>query len=148
MAAKSGHKMKTTVHLAVSAVLAALAYPVFGWKAVLILAGGVLIDVDHYMWYVCKYRRFSLADCYYHFIVPLETNDQSKNIGILLVFHTIEFLLIVSILSFYSQYALVFAIGLLGHYLLDLIFLYRFAKRFIANHSIIHWIYRNRIQKV
>ena len=148
MAVKSNRKMKTTVHLVASAILAAALYPVFGWKAVFILAGGVLIDVDHYLWYVCKYKKFSLFGCYNHFIVQMESNHQKENMGILIAFHTIEFLLIAGILSFYSQYALVFTIGLLAHYLLDLIYLYAVPKRFIANHSVIYWIYKNKIQKV
>lgn len=140
--------MKTSVHLVVSLILAVLLYPLFNWKVLLIIVGGVLIDIDHYFWYVCKYKKFSLLDCYYHYIIPLEKNDKSKNIGILMIFHTVEFLFIMVFLSFFIEYALVFTIGLLVHYLLDLIFLYGFAKRFIADHSIIHWIFKHKLESL
>ena len=41
-------KMKTSVHLMVSAILAAVLYPVFQWKVIIIFVGGILIDIDHY----------------------------------------------------------------------------------------------------
>lgn len=140
--------MKTSVHVIASAILAAALYQIFQWKVLLILVGGVLIDIDHYFWYVYKYKKLSLFDCYKHYISQMEKPYQKENIGILLIFHTVEFLLIISILSFYFEYVLVFAIGLLLHYLLDLVFLYFVVKDFVVDHSTIHWIYENKIQKV
>lgn len=140
--------MKTSVHLALSSVLAAALYPVFGWKVLFIFVGGVLIDVDHYFWYVYKHKNLSLIDCYRHYIFQMEKNNQKENLGILLIFHTIEFLLATWALSFYFKPVSIFAIGLLSHYILDLLFLYFAVKHFVAEHSVIRWIYRNWIQKV
>ena len=140
--------MKTWVHFSVSAVLAAVLYPAFGWKALFAIAGGVLIDIDHYLWYICKYKNFSMFKAYKLFIKNIETNKYTNVTGILLVFHTIEFLLIMAFLSFYFKSALAFTIGLSSHYILDFIFLYFAAKRFIVNHSIVNWIFKNIIQKV
>lgn len=140
--------MKTSVHLVVSSILAAILYPLFNWKVLFILIGGVLIDVDHYLWYIYKYKKLSLFGCYKHYISQTEKNQFKENIGILLIFHTIEFLFIVTILSFYNEFALIFALGLLPHHILDLIFLYIHTKRFMADYSLIRWIYKNQIQKV
>lgn len=140
--------MRTTVHLIVSLIIVAALYPIFSWKVLLIFVGGVLIDVDHYLWYVYKYRKFSLFGCYEFFTVATEKNKWKYIIGILLVFHTIEFLLLVVLLAFYSEYVLIFGIGLFGHYILDLIFILLVAKRFIIDHSVTHWYYKNKIQKV
>ncbi len=140
--------MKTWVHFSVSAVLAAVLYPAFGWKALFVIAGGVLIDIDHYLWYICRYKNFNMLKTYKFFIKNIETNKYTNVTGILLVFHTIEFLLIMAFLSFYFKSALAFTIGLFSHYILDLIFLYFAAKRFIVNHSIVNWIFKNIIQKV
>ena len=140
--------MKTSVHMIASLILAAILYPIFGWKVLIILVSGVLIDIDHYFWYVYKFKKFSLFDCYYYYIDGMEKNKVEKNIGILLVFHTLEFLLAIILLSFYNELALIFTIGVLAHYLLDAIFLYTVAGRLIANPSVISWIIHNKIQKV
>jgi len=138
--------MKTSVHVVASVILAAVLYHFFKWKVLLILVGGVLIDVDHYFWYVYKYRKFNFFDSYQFYIKNIEINDFTNVAGILLVFHTLEFLLIVVLLSFYYEPVFIFTIGLISHYLLDFIFLSFIAKRFIANHSIIHWVYKNKLK--
>ena len=137
--------MKTPAHVAVSLILAAALYQIFQWKVLLILAGGVMIDIDHYLWYIYKYRKFSLFSCYEYLTVEAEKNNWKDVNGALFVFHTIEFILLVILLSFYNQLALIFAIGLFFHYLMDAIFLYTVPKRFIINHSIISWIINNKI---
>ena len=138
--------MKTSVHVIVSAILAALLYPVFKRHVLFIFAGGVLIDIDHYFVYAYKYKNFSLFDCYYHYIKNMQDPAQKENLGILLIFHTTEFLFVMVVFSFYNAYALVFTIGLLVHYLLDLIYLYTVPKKFIVDHSLIHWICKNKLK--
>jgi len=135
-------------HLFTSTIIAIALYPIFGWKVIFVIAGGVLIDMDHYLWYVFKYRNFNVFDCYKYYIDGLDKEKYKKNLGIVLVFHTIEFLLLMIFLSFYSKLSLLFVIGLLAHYLLDFIAIYSLAGRLIANHSIFSWIYKNKIQKV
>ncbi len=136
--------MKTSIHLTASLILAALLYPLLSWKALFILAGGVLIDVDHYFWYAYKYKNLNLIKSYEFFIKNLEVNDFTNVKGVVLIFHTIEFLLIMVLFSFYNKFALLFTIGLLSHYLLDFIWFYFILKRFILNHSIILWIIKNK----
>ena len=134
--------MKTPAHVLASAVFAAFFYPLFGWKVALILAGGVAIDIDHYFFYVLRYGKFGLRECYNHFTVDAEKNNYRDVTGILLIFHTIEFAAVMAVLSFYSRLALVFSIGLLCHYILDGIYIFTVPKRIIINHSVISWIYR------
>lgn len=140
--------MRPLIHFFFSLILAALLYPIFNWKVLLILAGSVLIDIDHYFWWICKYKKFNLIKAYTFFMRNMEANDFTNVDGILIIFHTIEFLLIMIVLSFYFEYALAFTIGLIFHYFLDLIFLYFVPKHFIANHSIIYWLLKHQIQKV
>ena len=139
--------MKTSVHFIASAILAVALYPVFNWKTALILIGGFLIDIDHYFWYVCKYKNFNLIKSYEFFMRNLKLNEFTNVTGILLIFHTIEFFLIMLLLSFYNEFALIFTIGLLSHYLLDFIWFYFILKKFMLNHSVIWWIIKNK-QKV
>lgn len=136
--------MKTSVHIAASAILAAMLYPIFQWKVLFIFVGGVLIDIDHYFWYVYKYKKLSLFDCYKHYMKHMGNANQEKDFGTLLIFHTIEFLLLMAAMSFSNGYFLVFTIGLFGHYLLDLVYLYSIPKKFIVNHSVIYWLYTNK----
>ena len=140
--------MKPLAHLLSSLILALLLIPILEWNALLVLAGGFLIDIDHYFWYVYKYRKISIFGSYKFFIKPMDEKNFKSVIGILLVFHTIEFLLIMLAFSYLNKIALAFAIGLLLHYTLDLLYLYFVAKRFVLNHSIIYWIYKEKIQKL
>ena len=140
--------MKTSVHLVASAILAAVLYPIFQWNVLLIFVGGVLIDIDHYFWYIFKYKKFSLFSCYKHLAVEVEKNKWKDVIGALFIFHTIEFLLMIVLMSFYNKHALIFLTGLSVHYLLDFIWHCYLPKRLITNPSIISWIFKNKIQKL
>ncbi len=51
--------MRVRDHVMISAVSAGLGVPVVGWSALGLLAGGVLIDADHYAWYCLTQRRLS-----------------------------------------------------------------------------------------
>ena len=140
--------MKTPAHVVVSLILAAALYQIFQWKVVLILAGGVMIDIDHYFWYISKYKKFNLFSCYKYHAMDAKKNKWKDVCGALFVFHTIEFLMLMASLSFYNEFALIFTIGLLPHYMMDILFILAVPKCFILNHSIVYWIYRSLIQKV
>ena len=136
------------MHFLSALILAVILYPTFEWKVLLIFIGGFLIDIDHYLWYAYKYKKLDLHDCYTHYAVDSYKNNFKDVRGDLLIFHTIEFLLMMVILSFYTELALMFTVGLLLHYLLDLGWYYFIPKQFIANHSIMYWIVKNKFQKI
>lgn len=144
---KKNKKMKPWIHLLISSIIALLLYPLFGWKVLFILAGGVLIDIDHYLWYIYKFRKFSLRECYKYFEVNAEKNKFKDVRGIIHIFHIIEFFLLAVFLSFFNDLALLFTIGLFFHYILDIIHRYYIAKSFVTSPSITLWIYKNKIQK-
>lgn len=135
--------MKTSAHIIASSILAVPLYFIFGWKVLLIFIGGVAIDIDHYIWYVFRHKDLNPLNCYRHFMKGLEKDNYKFNIGILFIFHSIELLAAAVLLSLFSEYALMFAVGLLPHYLMDLIYLYNGPKQFITNPSIISWISKN-----
>ena len=140
--------MKTWVHAIISLILAGWLYQAYNWKVIFLLAAGILIDIDHYFWYVYRYRDFSLIKSYKFYMKNIERNDFSNVMGLLLIFHTLEFFLIMILLSFFSAAAFMFAAGLTAHYILDFIYTYHKAKGAVANHSVIYWVYKNLIQKV
>ena len=141
-------KMKIWVHFLTSLILAAILYPTFSWIVIFIFIGGVLIDIDHYINHAFRYKNLKLSDCYNHYIVTNKKNSYHKNIGILLIFHTIEFIILMSLLSFYSNIILMATIGLLTHFIMDLIYTFSIHDRLVANYSLISWIIKNKIQKV
>ncbi|MBI2558440.1 hypothetical protein HYW20_03900 [Candidatus Woesearchaeota archaeon] len=136
--------MKTWVHSLVSFILALVLYPIFGWEAVLILAGGILIDFDHYIRFMFKYKNLSIFECYRHYILMFKKNNFDECNDGLFIFHTIEFAIVIAILSFFNRLAMIFAIGLLAHYLLDLIWHMHVPRRIVANHSLISWILKQK----
>ena len=137
-------KMRTWAHVLSSLILAISLFPVFNWGAVIILVSGVLIDIDHYFWYIYKYKKFNLIDCYIYFLVDVPNKNFEDALGCLLIFHTAEFLMLMVVLSFYSTYSFIFTIGLLLHYALDVIYHITVPKRVIANHSLFWWILKNK----
>ncbi|MBI3026472.1 hypothetical protein HYY70_00010 [Candidatus Woesearchaeota archaeon] len=134
--------MEPWKHALLSLILAAALYPFFGLNVWVVFAGGVLIDIDHYLFYIFKTKGLSPLKCYRYFTTEAMENNHKHINGNFLVFHTVEFLLIALALSFYSQLALLFTAGLLGHYLLDFIWFKCFYKRFVLNPSIISWLIR------
>lgn len=140
--------MEIWKHAVLSLIIAAVFYPAYGWNVLFIFAVGVLIDIDHYFWYIYKFKKFNLLECYKYYMKSMLSHDFREHYGILLVFHTIEFMLLMVIMSIYNKYALLFTIGLVGHYALDFIWHILVPKQVIINHSVISWVLKNIIQKV
>ncbi len=143
--------METPVHVAVSAALAAVFYPAYGVDAFLIIAGGVLIDIDHYLWYIFKFKKYGMKECYEYCATGTIKDDWKHVKGSLFVFHNVEFLIILTALSFYFTWALMFTIGLLSHYLLDLLWHIYGIKKPTHTLSFIMWIIgrtRSKIHKI
>ena len=137
--------MEIWKHMLLSSILALVFYPFFKWSVLLILISGVAIDIDHYLWRMYKNKEYNPLDCYRYYLYQSPKNNFKADNGNLHIFHTTEFLAISVFLSFYSTLALLFTIGLLGHYILDAIWHVSVPKRVILNHSLISWIIKNTI---
>jgi|TARA_B100001964_G_C14126637_1_gene550865 hypothetical protein len=138
--------MTPLLHLLISLILAAVFYPIFNLKVLLILAGGVLIDMDHYLFYICRFKDFNIKNCYKYCHAGIKNNNFKDTMGMLLIFHNIEFLLISIIFSIYYQLALMFTIGLVFHYIMDITHRYSLAKSIISSPSLIVWFIKNKIR--
>lgn len=132
--------MKFSTHLIASIALAALLYPVFGTSSLFALIGGIFADTDHYLHFVFIKKKFNPFECNRYYAEEHKSTNYKEFDGILMVFHTIEFLVLMLVLSFYSKFALAFTIGLASHYIIDAIWFKYFVKRFVLNHSIIWWL--------
>lgn len=94
---------------------------------VIVILSSVLIDVDHYLWYVYKKKDWSLTNAYNWFIKIIKKSfsfpRKQRNefyVGFCFL-HGIEFLFVLSILGiFISRFFLFVFIGIAFHLLLDI----------------------------
>jgi len=108
---------KPNIHIIMSLTLFALMldnYPL--GSLFLIFVTGVLIDVDHYFWYVCKFKKYNIIKCY-DFFLRDKTEKKYKNK--FLIFHQrISFLILFSS-ALFLPYLVPLAISHLIHLTLD-----------------------------
>ena len=114
--------MEWKAHLITSSILTAILYPFVGLNAAFALIGGFAIDIDHYFWYVYKFRIFSVGKCFKYFKGVSQRNDVTESKKIFLAFHTIEAVVALIILSFFQQILFIILLGLLLHFVLDIIY--------------------------
>lgn len=115
-------------------------FPAIGWKGFgVIFLSSVFIDIDHYLYFIFKKKDINLMNSYNWFIkkrkefFSVSREQRNKTIPMLFVFHGIEVLLIVFVLSFFSRIFFFIFLGFSFHLLVD---------------SIIQTTYWNRIDKV
>lgn len=145
--------MKVSRHITYSLLIGVIIFYLFSLKdALLFLIGGVFIDIDHYLEFVIKFKKFN----------PLEAHQQSLDGFKLIIknpkkyyglqyFHNLEFLVFIGILSFlFNIHFLI--LGVLGHLLLDLIDAIKYKITCVREFSIIRYFLRkdrkNKISSV
>lgn len=93
--------------------------------ASIIFLSSFLIDFDHYLYFVFKKKSFSLSKAYLFFKRHrvrwrnLSYNQKEKYKMPILLFHGVEFLFIVFVLSFFLHLFSFFFIGFLFHLIFD-----------------------------
>ncbi len=96
-------------------------------KVFLILLSNSLVDADHYLYYVCHKKDWSLINSYRWFIqrIPkidkLSKKEQGKYKNPPLIFHGVEFWTILIFLSFLHPLLLWVLLGVVIHTILDII---------------------------
>jgi len=83
----------------------------------LIFASSILIDSDHYFWFIFNFKNFNLKKAYLY----AKNNKSKKNRKKLMIFHTIEFLILILILSHFLKFLIYVFIGSVFHILIDTI---------------------------
>ena len=77
--------MEVRYHFFAGVILSVILLPFFGVESFAVLLPSVLLDIDHYLIFIVKNRKFNLKECnVYH------KNNCGKHS--LCIFHTIEFL--------------------------------------------------------
>lgn len=84
----------------------------------LIIISSVLIDIDHYFYYVIKYKKYNplkMTECFRkHYDLSILTNMLP-----VLIFHNIETMILLIILSYIFPYIIYIFIGFIIHMILD-----------------------------
>jgi len=85
---------------------------------VLIIATSILIDIDHALYYIIRFKKINPIEMNRYFMADacLENND---NLLPVLIFHNFETLMLLVILSIFFPIVLSIFIGVLIHMILD-----------------------------
>ena len=127
--------MRPLDHFIISLIAASIIYFYSAHSAVFIypfvLMTGFLIDIDHNLWFIYRYKNWNIKQCWKYY-----KKKRTSMYDQLLIFHTIEFALLISVLAvFYSWAALMF-FSLMLHYTLDAASL---EYKRVAHPSIVGW---------
>ncbi|MEW6062892.1 MAG: hypothetical protein AB1571_00785 [Nanoarchaeota archaeon] len=109
--------MYPSTHVITSLILAVILYPWFGLYSIAIFLVGFLMDIDHYFEYVVRTRDLSpVRACkeYYECAKRARKLKKAIKVDMLHVFHTVEFLVVIAILSVYSKLFLAVLVTMLS----------------------------------
>jgi len=103
----------------------------------LIWSSSVLIDFDHYVYYIYKKKDWSLMKAYNWNMnktkqfLSLSRKERNKTFTGFFIFHGLEILIILFILGiFLSRYFFFISLGILFHTLLDIVYSSQYMDRF------------------
>ena len=122
-------------------------------EASIVFLSSFLIDVDHYLYYVWKKKDWSLRRAYENlatnrkFILSLSPQKRAKYKVIIMIFHGVEFWLILSLLIFVNKIFLFVLIGVMIHMILDFVEFYGIGIPFGLKSSVIY-VYKTNKQKI
>ncbi len=108
-----------TQHMIIGLIVSLLLYPIYGIKVLVIFISNILIDSDHYLWYIFSFKKYNLFKAFKFY---KNRTLRLKYKGILHIFHTSEVLILIIILSFYSEIFFLILIGFVIHLILDAIY--------------------------
>lgn len=108
--------MNAKWHFITSGILAVILLGYFGIWSVFIFIGGFFLDFDHYLYYGFLKKDWNHKNCFKYFDFY---NYDRACIDELHVFHTIEFAVMLIVLSFFFEFAFAVLIGMALHILLD-----------------------------
>lgn len=107
----------------------------------LFFLASILIDIDHYFFYIIKKKNFNLGKTYKYFRYELNRARIKKPKTLLFIFHTIEFFLLLLILSLFLNFFWPIFFGCLFHDVIDIICgLFQKHKKYIKAPSLIWYI--------
>ena len=131
--------MPPLFHIILSTIIAAILYPFYGIWVLAAYISGVLVDVDHLIEYFKTEKALSFKKLKHYY----KTTDFDN---IFQPFHSVEFLIILIILSFYHEVFIVLAVSYSFHYAVDFIFQINNDFLHHRNFSFFYWIYQKSVK--
>jgi hypothetical protein len=148
--------MLPKTHAILGAVFSLLIYFILHlslFSVILIFLASVFIDFDHYLWYIYKKKSLNLKSAYNWFKKKREkwTKLSKKEREIYkreyLVFHSVEFWIVLLALSFISKIFLFILIGVLFHIIVDYIEVIYMKEKLYPKFSLIYVYFKNKNKK-
>jgi hypothetical protein len=122
-------------------------------QTLIIFLSSFLIDVDHYLIFIFNQNSLSLKKAHKSFLnrrrkwIKLSNQEKEKYKRHILIFHGIEFIIILLILSFYIPIFKFILIGILIHLTLDYIDIFYFKDKLYSKVSQFYVILTNKRKK-
>lgn len=131
-------------HLIISLVII-LFYPLFRENVFIIAVSNLLVDLDHYPFYYYLTKTKSIKKAY---SIIKEKRNKLIYKDMLYVFHTFEFVLILTLNALNSEFFILVSIGVLIHLITDFIDVIKNNRYRSRTLSIITWFLRNKISRL
>ena len=131
----------------IAALIILFLFPEIGAYGLLIIfLSSVLIDADHYLYYVYKTRDFNLSNAVDFYLKMKNEQKSSKKSAKepLMIFHTAEFWLLLFILSFFNEVFAYVLAGILIHVFLDIFHMRKHGVLHVRHHSILRYYFYHR----
>lgn len=98
-------------------------YPLLGWYVLVIILASILIDADHYFFFVTRKKSFNIfyMPKYFKVLIKKIRKYEGPRLYVLMVFHTIEFLILAFIFALFFEIFMLIFIGFIFHIFCDFI---------------------------
>jgi len=117
--------MKVSTHILFSIGLFLVLLPFLKLFAFIPLISAILIDIDHYFYYSLTRKDADIRNTYSFFMQLRQKRDEKKQgsriLYFLAIFHTIEFVVLILILSLFSEIFALITLGIIFHLIIDCI---------------------------
>lgn len=136
--------MLPKVHIILGVLFSVLVWQLFQTtllQAIIIFLASFLIDVDHYLDYAYHKRDISLKNSYFW-----NKNLPIDHKALLHIFHTIEFFILIAILSIFYKFFVLILLGFLFHSIFDLSEILR-AKGRGREHFLLNYFFQRKSGK-
>lgn len=135
--------MLVIVHIIASVIFALIMYPFIELQSLWILAGGILIDGDHYLFSIMRFKSFSLKKSYWWHRNHGMTPDYERDI--LHIAHTVEIFMLVAVIGIFWEPAFWVLQGMILHVVMDFINLFKYNTVDARAVSLLGWLRRRSL---
>ena len=144
-------KQHFILNLIISLILLLFIEPIY---VLIIFLSSILIDMDHYLYYVFKKKRFSLKSSYNWYLIErkrfydLSLKEKKKHRYFIFIFHGLESLTILLLLSLYVPILFFIALGFFIHLIEDSIVAlkFKYLKRKLFLSYAVYFHIKNKVK--